>query len=176
MYIWVGCQLPQDFEYPLRQRCRKENADLGLDETAFHLPQHISLKISFDAGSNWQAVLDWLKDWCQVQNKFYVNLNSPEQVPGVLWIPAAENEVLRKLHQDLDRQLETLFGIDQHPFDRDFRFHSTLFQDTEDKLTAMYDRLKDLTFPERLLVNTFLLGISADNSPGSHRIVDKISV
>ena len=176
MYIWVGCQLPQDFEKALRQRCRKENADLSLVETAFHLPQHISLKISFDAGDNWKAVLDWLKDWCKKQQPFAVKLKSPEQVPGVLWIPAEENETLRKLHQDLDQQLEARFGIPQHLFDKDFRFHSTLFLDAEDKLTAMYDRLKDLTFPENLRVNTFLLGISEDNAPGTHRIVGEISV
>ena len=41
---------------------------------------------------------------------------------------------------------------------------------------AMYDRLKDLTFPENLRVNTFLLGISEDNAPGTHRIVGEISV
>ena len=176
MYIWVGCQLPQAFENHLRQRCRKENADIGLDEGAFHLPQHISLKISFDAGRNWQAVLDWLKDWCKKQQPFYVDLKSPEQVPGVLWIPAAENETLRRLHQELDKELERLFGIGQHPFDKDFRFHSTLFLDADEKLTAMYARLKSLTFPEKLQVNTFLLGISEDNSPGSHRIVGEISV
>ena len=176
MYIWVGCQLPQEFENRLRQLCRKENADLGLVETAFHLPQHISLKISFDAGSNWQSVLDWLKGWCKNQQPFYVDLKSPEQVPGVLWIPAAENETLRELHQNLDGQLEKLFGIGQHPFDVNFRFHTTLFQDADEKLTAMYARLKDLTFPESLQVNTFLLGISEDNSPGSHRIVEEISV
>lgn len=176
MYIWVGCQLPQDFEKALRLRCRTENADLGLDETAFHLPQHISLKISFDAGSNWQSVLDWLKDWCKKQKPFYVDLKSPEQVPGVLWIPAEENETLRQLHRDLDQQLEARFSIPQHLFDKDFRFHSTLFLDAEDKLTAMYARLKNMTFPGNLQVNTFLLGISEDNAPGTHRIVGKISV
>ena len=50
MYIWIGCKLPEDFDAELRQCCLEANADIGADTVAFSLPQHISLKISVDAG------------------------------------------------------------------------------------------------------------------------------
>ena len=176
MYIWIGCRLPQSFETALRQFCRQANADLQLSEAAFQLPQHISLKISFDAGDHWQAVIERLKSWCNAQRPCTVSLQSPQQVPGVLWLPVAENDTLRKLHRDLDALLETEFHIPQHPFDKDFRFHSTLFQDADEKLAQIYPRLTDLHFPEPLGINTFLLGIAQENAPGAYRVTEQITV
>ena len=56
MYIWIGCQLPGSFEKELRSFCLAQNESLGLDTAAFALPQHISLKISFEALENFKVV------------------------------------------------------------------------------------------------------------------------
>ena len=49
MYIWIGCKLPAGFEREVRTFCLEQNRDIGLNTVAFTLPQHISLKISFEA-------------------------------------------------------------------------------------------------------------------------------
>ena len=76
MYIWIGCGLPAEFEREIRARCERECGDLALDAVAFTLPQHISLKISFDAGEEYEAVLDALEDILHREEKFYVNLKA----------------------------------------------------------------------------------------------------
>lgn len=60
MYVWIGCALPEDFARDVRRICLAHNRQIGLDESAFALPQHISLKISFDAGDRWDEILDFL--------------------------------------------------------------------------------------------------------------------
>ncbi len=176
MFIWIGCKLPEDFAHALRQYCLEKNEDIGLDTVAFELPQHISLKISFRTEAP-QAVLDCLRAFASRQKPFSVGLSQPEEVSGVLWLPVEENETLRRLHQELDALLEEKFGIPQHPFDKIFAFHSTLFLDKDqEKLGAMARKLESMELPEHLLVDTFLLGMSPDGKPGTCQIVDSISV
>ena len=176
MYIWIGCQLPGSFEKELRSFCLAQNESLGLDTAAFALPQHISLKISFDAGEEYEAVLDALEDILHREEKFYVNPLSPEVMGNILWITFRENGTLRRLHGMLDEQLQQRFAIGQHPFDRDFRFHSTLYFGDTERLGLACQRLAGFPLPENLAVDTFLLGISPDGSPGSYRVVRQVKV
>lgn len=175
MYIWIGCKLPEDFEKELRSLCLSLNEDIGLSTDPFTLPQHISLKISFEAGEKQGEILAWLSTVLSQEDGFYVNLNPAERMGNILWMPVAENPRLQALHQMLDRELETRFGIPQHPFDRCFRFHSTLFMDPDqEKLQQMHERLKGISFDCPLAVDTFLLGISPDGTGGSYRVIEEI--
>ena len=77
----------------------------------------------------------------------------------------------------LDQQLQQHFGIAQHPFDREFRFHSTLFIDPDSaKIRKLHCLLKNTPLPEQLAIDTFLLGISPDGSPGSYQVVQNIKI
>lgn len=175
MYIWIGCALPKAFESDIRNRCLALNRDIGLNTDPFLLPQHISLKISFDAGEMLDQILDWLCGVLSKQSQFYVNLLPAEKMGSILWLPAADNPCLNQLHQMLDSELLERFGIPQHPFDKAFRFHSTLFMDSdEEKLSRMAALLKSLSFPQPLLVDTFLLGVSPDGTGGSYRVIKEI--
>lgn len=177
MYVWIGCALPDDFSRDIRRLCLERNRLIGLDESAFALPQHISLKISFDAGERWEEILDFLTSLLARERLFYVNLCAVEQAVGILWIPATENPRLRELHENLDSLLEQSFGIPRHPFDRRFFFHSTLFQDPDsEKLRRMLACLAGAVPDTPLKVDTFLLGLSPDSSPGSYRVVREIKV
>ena len=92
-----------------------------------------------------------------------MHLLPPERMENILWLPVAESPRLMALHQMLDVQLQQLFSIPQHPFDREFLFHSTLFMDEDvEKLTQMESALSNLSIPESLQIDTFLLGISED--------------
>ena len=163
MYLWVGCRLPEAFEQSIRSHCLALNETIGLNTVPFSLPQHISLKISFDAGEQYPQIIQWLETALISHSKFYVNLLPPEQTGNILWLPAAENPHLIQLHAMLDKELEDRFGITQHPFDKAFLFHSTLFMDENtQKLSQMASKLTSMTFPEPLQVDRFLIGISAD--------------
>lgn len=176
MFVWIGCKLPENFEQELRSLCLSRNERLGLDTVAFSLPQHISLKISFETGRP-EAVLEGLAAWLGKQMPFSVHVRNPEQAGNILWLPIAENQELERLHSELDARLAREFDVPQHPFDKAFLFHSTLFMDEDaDKIAAMRRLLADYPMERELQVDTFLLGLSETGKAGSYRVVRQIKV
>lgn len=176
MYIGVGCKLPEAFETEIRGRCLELNRDIGLDTAAFSLPQHVSLKISFRSGQ-YQDIIEFLTAFLASQKPVLLQIRSPEQAGNILWMPVAENRQLRSLHDQLDSQLESRFGIGQHAFDKCFLFHSTLFMDPDtQKIADMQDALAQYPIERELTADTFLLGLSETGKPGQYRIVRQIKV
>lgn len=168
--------MPEDFEAELRRDCLEANADIGADTVAFSLPQHISLKISFEAGEQTQQILDFLSGVLQKERKFYVNLESLEQTGNILWLTVQEDPRLRRLHDNLDGLLLEEFSVKQHPYDRDFKFHSTLFIDEEEKLCPLHERLSLFPLPRRLPVEEFCLGVSETGKAGDYRVVRHVKI
>ena len=176
MYIWIGVKLPRDFENEVRTHCLALNEKIELDTTAFLLPQHISLKISFDTDRT-DAVLEDLKTFVSEQNPFAVRLQSAQQMGNILWLPVADNDHLRHLHESLDARLESNFDIAQHKFDKEFLFHSTLFMDPDmEKVAKMAEVLANYPIERELTVDTFLLGVSEQGKPGTYRVVSEIQI
>lgn len=174
MYIWIGCGLPQTFETGLRSHCLRLNESFHLNTVPFSLPQHISLKISFDGGDRAEDILAFLTRLLSAQASFFVEL-APAQVSGsILWLPARDSEQLSLLHTLLDQELFHRFGIGQHPFDRDFRFHSTLFFGDPGALAAIAEAVNALALPRQLKVDHFLLGVSETGQAGTYRVVQTI--
>ena len=173
MYIWIGCALPEPFEEEVRKQCLEYNRELGLDTVAFLLPQHISLKISFPTDRP-EAVLDAVEAMLKQEREFYVNLKEPELEGKILWLPVEENPRLRMLHDKLDALLQEQFAIGQHPFDKGFLFHSTLFLDEDrKKLAAMKERLAGWGV-HRCRVDGFWLGVSESGKAGTYRVVRRV--
>ena len=174
MYIWIGCKLPEEFEKEIRAHCLALNAQIGLDTVAFLLPQHISLKISFQTDRETEILEELTRFACE-QMPFKVQIRAVEQAGNILWLSVVENAHLRQLHDALDARLEHRFGVPQHAFDKCFLFHSTLFMDQDTKkLAQMYAMLEDYPVARELQVNTFLLGASETGRPGTYRIVREI--
>jgi 2'-5' RNA ligase len=176
MYLWIGCKLPEEFEQEIRRHCLTLNRQIGLDTAAFLLPQHISLKISFQTDRA-DAVLSALESYLSDLQSFQVEVLEAEQQWNILWLTVAENETLNRLHRELDAHLETHFGIPQHAFDKCFKFHSTLFMDADSKkVSQMRTALENYSFRRALKVDTFLLGESETGSAGTYRVVRQIKV
>ena len=176
MYIWTGCRLPADFEAAIRSRCLELNQNVGLDTSGFSLPQHISLKISFDAGDRYPQVLDSIEHMLRRELPITVQPTAIECHGGILWVTFQENAQLRRLHNLLDRELEREFGIRQHLFDKAFLFHSALFVGNKQDIQEMREKLADYPLPERLEIDTFLLGLSEVGKSGTFRVVQEINV
>lgn len=176
MYIWIGCRLPEEFEDSLRARCVPLGQELGLDLSGFSLPQHISLKISFEAGERCEEILDFLERLLKKEKKFNANFSGVERMGNILWLAFQENGTLRRLHNMLDQELNARFDISQHLFDKAFAFHSTLFLGEPERLDMAQSALADLPLPETLTIDTFLLGVSETGTSGSYRVVRQIHV
>lgn len=176
MFIWVGCELPKEFELDLRDVCLEASDGLALDFACFTLPQHISLKISFDAGRDYEPVLDFVEELLRKEKRFSVNPKEPEQAGSILWLAFRESGTLRRLHNLLDRDLKRQFGVPQHLFDKAFAFHSTLAMGPVEEIASYQSRLAGLELPERLEIRAFLLGISESGKPGTYQVVRRIEL
>lgn len=176
MFIWIGCELPKCFELDIRDACLEAAEGLELDFSCFTLPQHISLKISFQAGQTYEPVLEYVESLLRKEKKFYVNPKEPEQTGSILWLAFRESATLRRLHNLLDRDLKRRFGIPQHLFDKAFAFHSTLSMGPDEELSVLNSRLAGLEWPESLEIRAFLLGISETGKGGTYQVVRRIEL
>ena len=163
MYIWVGCDInPKFIEY--REKIKEINADVKASETAFNLPQHVSLKISFEMDED--VAKHCIKDIIELLKStkpFTAKVRGLElHDDKIIWLRMEENEHLKALHDELD-QIAISYAVKQHEFDKHFIFHSTVIMDEDkQKLEALFDRIKDIPYPDELKINTFLVGHSYD--------------
>ena len=176
MYIWIGCELPKEFELDIRDACLEASEGLDLDFSGFTLPQHISLKISFQAGQDYEPVLDFVEKLLRKEKSFYVEPKEPEQAGSILWLSFRESGTLRRLHNILDRDLKRQFAVEQHLFDKAFMFHSTLAVGDSEEIARLHQHLCGLALPERLAIRAFLLGISETGKSGTYRVVRRIEI
>ena len=164
MHVWVGCDVSPRFA-EFREKVKEFNADLNLSEYALSFPQHISLKITFEMEEDIakhciKDIVEFLKG----AKPFTAKVDKLELTDdGIIWLRMEENEQFKFLHDELD-QIAISYAVKQHPFDKNYIFHSTVIMDEDkEKLAVMYERVKKLTYPEELKINTFLVGHSYDN-------------
>lgn len=176
MYIWTGCKLPEEFESQIRARCVPIAHELGLNISGFTLPQHISLKISFEAGERYPEILDHIESLLRREGPFAVAPAAIEQHGGILWITFRECEILHRLHKLLDSTLEQKYHIPQHMFDKQYFFHSALLLGDPEKIAQARIALQDFPLPPELKINSFLQGISETGKSGDFRVVRQIDL
>ncbi len=175
MFLWIGCKLPESFSSELRAHCYRAEHFPQLDTSGFTLPQHISLKISFEVEQA-DGIVSFLGELLGRQQPFSVHPRQVAREGGILWISFAENAPLKKLHNLLDRELLQNFSIRQHPFDKEFLFHSTLFMGPPELLEQTKRHMDSLPLPQELPIDTFLIGISETGKSGSYRVIREIKV
>ena len=104
----------------------------GIDVT--RLPPHISLKQPFDV-SDLGSLEHYLKELAgsidpfdvQLTELQYVDATVEDQNSGILWLDVRETEILRRLHNRVNRELAARFGNVQAAFDGpDYHFHMTV--------------------------------------------------
>lgn len=177
MYIWTGIVLPKSFEDKIRDICININKDFNVSEQSFTLPQHISLKTSFDI-LNYREVIEFMKEELKNFKNTKIRIIDISKVNGVIWFEIEENKVLRNMHEVLNKRLYEKFNIPEIKFDgKNFKFHSTIFQDIEndDKLAIIYEKLiNKFQFPIELDVDEINFGISDVGRVGTYNVIDKL--
>ena len=176
MYIWIACDISRELA-ELRKKCIEFNRDLHLSLVAFSLPQHVSLKISFEVEDTTAGeVIEALESYLSAQKSFKIYSPVPEIFSNILWLSFSQNEQLERLHRELDELLLSRFGVPRHEYDKCFKFHSTLFIDDGEYLAKMHERVSSLTIPSELLVDNFIIGISDSGKAGEYRVLKKITL
>lgn len=174
MYIWIGCDIsPRFVEY--REKVKLLSEELGFNQDIFNLPQHVSLKITFEMEE--EVAKHCIKDIIELlkqEKPFTAKIVGMERIDGILWLRVEENEQFTHLHNELD-EIGISYAVKPHKFDKEFIYHSTVMMDGDNaKLDALFEKLKDTPYPEELKINTFLVGYSDDNV--NYKIARRIKV
>lgn len=172
MFVGIDCK---DALKELKNKCLNYNGDLNISLDAFLLPDHVSLKISFEVDSNYDKIKEEITSYFKSIKPFYIKFKTIEKLENIIWIKCAPSKKLLKVHSDIDNLLESKFNISKNDLDNHFIFHSTIFVDKDnDKLDKMYDLIKKFKVRKRLLVDTFLIGSSTQGVIGTYKIDEVI--
>ena len=172
MFLGIDCK---DVLKELKNKCLNYNGDLNLSLDAFLLPDHVSLKISFEVDSQYEEIKETVTSYFKSIKPFYIKFKTIEKLENIIWIKCAPSKKLQKVHNDLDKLLENKFNIIKTDLDKHFIFHSTIFVDKDnEKLDRMYNLIKTFKVRKKLLVDTFLIGSSTQGVIGTYKIDEVI--
>ena len=174
MYLWIGLGIEEKEENKIRTYCKKVNK-AKVNEQSFTLPQHISLKTSFKTES-YLEIIDYIKNKYNELEEISLNVHKIGNIPGVIWLEIKENAILRNIHNELNNELNRKFQIQLNGFDGEkFKFHSTLFQDVDNKkmINDLYDKIKDIKFyDDKFNATKIYFGISEVGKVGTYKVID----
>lgn len=178
MYLWVGAVFDSESENEIRTVANKLNEEYRLSTVAFSLPQHISLKISFEC-DDYKKVIAVIKSQLKTISPFVVEIKDITKIDGsLIWLDINENVTLRKIHNLLNTLLLDTFDIPLKSFDgEDFKFHSTLFFDNQiDNIhQALIDKLKkEYILPKEYSIKEINFGIAESVRAGKFTVVDTL--
>ena len=98
----------------------------------------------------------------------------------VIWLDIEENTFLRELHNKINLLLKEKFNIGLSGFDgENFKFHSTLFQETvyNENINKIGLILKEkMKIPFLVHIKELAFGISEVGRVGTYKIIDKIEL
>lgn len=174
MYIWIGARFPKEYEDKIRNICRQVNKKYHVSELSFTLPQHISLKISFES-KEYKEIITYLEKHLQKYETFYVKIKNIEKVDNsIIWLNIEKNENLIKIHNNLNIELQSNFNIGLNKYDgNDFKFHSTLFQEENININELYKELLKYDFEENIKINEIDIGISEEGKVGTFEVIKR---
>ena len=118
--MWACAILPGDINREIVTACKRENREIGLPETVFKFPLHISLKKSWECDSFLDVQHD-VAGFLKMSGSFSITTGSPSLHKGMIWLPVNAGENLQNIHEGLDKLLETKYGVP--PSEADIRFH-----------------------------------------------------
>ena len=175
MYIWIACDVSCELN-SIREKCKELNRSIGLDETAFSLPQHISLKISFEVSDEvYDDVIECINDYLRGESPFTVSGPRAELYGSILWLAFDETKTLSRIHNELDELLLKKYQVPLHEFDKSFKFHSTLFIDESPDLLKMHRHIAKIPMPKELRIDRFIIGSSPSGRAGDYNVVREIN-
>lgn len=175
MYIWIGVNV--DGQMPsLKEKALLADREIGFKHSCFTLPQHISLKISFDVSTEiYDSVITDILAYYEGIEPFYIEPDKIQNCQNICWVLHRSCPEIEKIALDLNNMLKSRYGVPLHEYDLDFLFHTSLFMDDDfNKVSAAYERVKNEKLPERLKVNRFVIGTSENGALGTFKVVHEI--
>lgn len=157
---WICGIAPTDFKEKIEGLCKELNTDIGLPETVFRFPLHISMKKSFQT-ADFEKVRQNLIELVKSHGSVKCRIANVVLHKNMIWLSIEKSEDIMKLHRDIDALLLTKYNIPTDKFDINFKPHISLFtKGAKDDIQNMYGRLKKLIKPTEIKINRFVVGSS----------------
>ena len=174
MYIWVGIDLDDEL-VTVKEKRLEIHRKMVFSVFDDILPQHISLVISADIPSErYGKTVKALKELFEKTAPFTVELCDIEKQNNIIWIRAMESEILARLHQEVARILKTDNGVPLHPFDLDFKYHTTLITEADEKkLNEAYSLFLDTRYKKEVKASSFVIGTSESGKVATYRVSER---
>ena len=175
MYIWIAIDVDDQLS-SLRKEAKRIEEIVKFNESNITLPMHISLKISCPIPDDkYQEVVHDIKTILQDTQRFEIKTKRIELHDTIAWIQMEHNEYLEQLHESLDKLFLDKYDVPSHKFDLDFKFHTTLFLDSDaDKVKQAFLIIKDVLLPSTLIADKFVIGTSPEGKIGTYKVTEEI--
>ncbi len=177
MYIWLGIDVDDQLG-AIKTAAQRAEEQVGFSHSNFTLPMHISLKISFPVDTAVApAVIAAVTAYFKTLTPFTLIPRGIENEETIAWVRYRESPLLCRIHDCLNAMLSVQFGIGMHPYDGDYKFHTTLFMEEDvGKITAAYNMVKDCPLPPTVQVKRLLIGTSDSGELGSYSVHSTIQL
>jgi len=170
VYIWTALYLENELK-DLKKSILEISDKLNIRCPVKILPMHVSLKMSFDIkDSKADECIMEICDYFSKQAPFSIEPDHYEIFPGILWLKIKDNEKLMEIHSNLDKIIKKHFMVPPSELDKKFKFHTTLFTDTDEKLAAGLKELEKIKLPEKLLARNYIVGTSENGRPDTFSV------
>lgn len=177
MCIWTAADVNKQV-YELREKAEIYAKQQELLSSTFSLPFHISLKISFEIPKErFDEVVKDIHNFYKTLNPFEIGIKGIEHTGSIVWITMKKSSELSSIHKRLDEMLLQKYGIMQHAFDKDFKFHTSIFiTDNSEKAAKAFAAIKDAYLPKSLKAERFIIGLSETGTAGTYQVLEKIEI
>lgn len=139
--MWVCAILPKEHNDRIVSICKEANKGIGLPETVFFFPLHISMKKSFRVRDFERARCDVLQ-YMQEAGRLHCRIGPVVKHKNMIWLPVIESETINAWHIGLDQMLLEKHSVEIDEYDRDFKPHLSLFtKGSHDRMVRMMDAL-----------------------------------
>ena len=174
MYIWTAIDLGRQVD-GIRKRAEAVCSEMGVDNPAFTLPSHISLKISCEIDDRFfDEAVERLCEKFDKSPTFEIKTDRLEKNGGILWIKHHPSDELCRLHSDLVDFFRE-YRCKEHIFDSDFAYHTSLYVGAPDVADRIYSEVCNTSIPKTLKVESYIIGCSETGVAGEYRVFKRIN-
>lgn len=176
MYVWFGIKVDeqiQDLKNNVFKLCDDYNV---VSQFKFH-PAHISTKISFEIDEEiFESILNDSINYFHSLKPFEIHSSKIEIENDIIWLRWNSNLNLENIHKDLCDLVSKKYNIELHEFDYDYKFHTTLFTNSNKLNLNLVKEILNLKFPNKITVSEFFVGKSKDNKSENYKIYKSIKI
>lgn len=177
MFIWSGINI-EDQLPELKSRKAEIEGKLGITDTVVNLPLHVSLRISSQIADEISPrLIDAILEFYKTLEPLELFTDGIEREGNIIWLRFKGNDEIDSIHHRLCALMKERFDIPLHPFDLEFKYHTTLFLGiSDDKLAAAYDMVKSVEIPNSVILNRPVIGTSESGLAGTYKIIHTVDI